>query len=136
MSEAHAASLDAGPSVQGRGGAPPAAAPGAPRPAHPAVPEWVKNSAGWWADGMISDSDFVGGIEFLIDAGVIDVNAAAVATPAQPEPPSAGAGAGAPQVPSWVKSSAGWWADGMISEGDFVRGIEFLVSKGILRTGR
>ena len=133
MSEAHAAALDAGPPPSPSRGE----APAAPRLAPPAVPEWVKSSAGWWADGMISDSDFVGGIEFLIDAGVIDVDATA-GTPTQPEPPSAGAAAAAaapPQVPEWVKSSAGWWADGMISEGDFVRGIEFLVSKGIIRTG-
>ena len=141
MYEAHAAALDAGPPVPSRGeappaAAPPAAAPGAQRPVAPAVPEWVKSNAGWWADGMISDSDFVNGIEFLMDAGVIDVDAAAAAPAAQTGPPSAGgASAAAPQVPGWVKSNAGWWADGMISEGEFVRGIEFLVSKGIIRTG-
>ena len=30
------------------------------------------------------------------------------------------------EVPSWVKSNAGWWADGTISESDFLSGIEFL----------
>jgi len=24
------------------------------------------------------------------------------------------------EVPSWVKSNAGWWADGTISESDFL----------------
>ena len=108
--------------------------PASPAPA-PAVPEWVKNSAGWWADGMISDSDFVNGIGFLIDTGVIDIGpGGGGAGPAQREAPSA-AGAG-PQVPGWVKMSAGWWADGMISESEFVRGMEYLVSEGVIRTGR
>ena len=30
------------------------------------VPEWVKNNAGWWADGQIPDSAFIDGIEYLI----------------------------------------------------------------------
>ena len=35
------------------------------------VPEWVKNNAGWWANGEISDSVFIDGIEFLIKENVI-----------------------------------------------------------------
>ena len=26
------------------------------------VPDWIKNNAGWWADGTIDDSSFVSGI--------------------------------------------------------------------------
>ncbi len=143
MAEAHAAALRGTPTSQIPGMAPaappPAAAP-APQPgtAPPAVPEWVKSTAGWWADGMISDSDFVNGIGFLIDTGVIDMGPdGADVSPAQRGQPSGtAAGAAAPQVPGWVKMSAGWWADGMISEAEFVRGMEFLVSEGIIRTGR
>ncbi|WP_370464191.1 hypothetical protein [Nitrosarchaeum sp. AC2] len=28
------------------------------------VPDWVKNNAGWWADGTISESEFIQGIQF------------------------------------------------------------------------
>ena len=28
------------------------------------VPAWVKNNAGWWADGTIADSDFIPGIQY------------------------------------------------------------------------
>ena len=35
------------------------------------IPEWVKNNAGWWADGEIPDSAFVQGIQFLIKDGII-----------------------------------------------------------------
>ena len=38
------------------------------------VPDWVKNNAGWWADGQINDDTFVQGIQFLIKAGIIVVN--------------------------------------------------------------
>ncbi|MDC0159693.1 peptidase, partial [Candidatus Nitrosopelagicus sp.] len=38
------------------------------------IPEWVKNNAGWWADGQIPDSAFVVGIEYLIKEGIIQIN--------------------------------------------------------------
>jgi len=38
------------------------------------VPEWVKNNAGWWADGQIPDSAFIDGIEYLIKDGIININ--------------------------------------------------------------
>ena len=38
------------------------------------IPAWIKNNAGWWADGQIDDNTFVQGIQFLIKAGIILVN--------------------------------------------------------------
>jgi len=35
------------------------------------VPEWIKNNAGWWADGQIDDETFVQGIEYLVKIGII-----------------------------------------------------------------
>ena len=37
------------------------------------VPNWIKNNAGWWADGQIDDSSFVSGIQWLISNGIIQV---------------------------------------------------------------
>ena len=37
------------------------------------VPDWIKNNAGWWADGQIPDSAFIKGIQFLIKEGIFDV---------------------------------------------------------------
>ena len=37
------------------------------------VPEWVKNTAGWWADGTIDDGTFVNAIQYLIKEGLIQV---------------------------------------------------------------
>ena len=37
------------------------------------VPEWVKNTAGWWAEDAISETEFVNAIEFLINVGIINV---------------------------------------------------------------
>ena len=39
-----------------------------------AVPSWVKNTAGWWADDQISETEFVNSMEYLIDSGIINVS--------------------------------------------------------------
>ena len=38
-----------------------------------AIPEWIRASAGWWADGLISDEEFAGGIGYLIRSGTISI---------------------------------------------------------------
>ena len=35
------------------------------------VPDWVKNTAGWWAEDAISETEFVNAIEFLINVGTV-----------------------------------------------------------------
>ena len=35
------------------------------------IPYWVKNNAGWWANGEIPDIDFLSGIHFMIKNGII-----------------------------------------------------------------
>ena len=38
------------------------------------VPDWVKNTAGWWAAEGISETEFVNAIEFLVKENIIQVN--------------------------------------------------------------
>ena len=37
------------------------------------IPFWVKNNAGWWADDKISDTDFVSGLQYLIDKKIFQI---------------------------------------------------------------
>ena len=37
-----------------------------------------------------------------------------------------------PEIPSWIKNNAGWWADGQIDDVAFVQGIQYLINNGIL----
>ena len=37
------------------------------------VPDWVKNTAGWWATDVISETEFVNAIEFLVKDGIIEI---------------------------------------------------------------
>ena len=84
------------------------------------VPSWIKNSAGWWADGSIGDADFLNGIEYLVNEKVIFVDSSHLTEKKSKE------------IPPWIKNSAGWWADGSIGDADFLNGIEYLVSNGII----
>jgi hypothetical protein len=84
------------------------------------LPSWIKNNAGWWADGTISESEFVQGIQFLIKDGIIVI------------PPTTVSGETSQGVPDWVKNNAGWWADGTISDGEFVNGIQHLIKTGVI----
>ncbi len=44
-----------------------------PEPEEIEIPTWIKNNAGWWAEGRIGDSDFVSGIQFLITEGIMQI---------------------------------------------------------------
>lgn len=37
------------------------------------IPSWIKNNADWWSQGLISDDDFLKGITFLVENGIIVV---------------------------------------------------------------
>jgi hypothetical protein len=93
---------------------------GVPTPT--AIPEWIKNNAGWWADGAIGDSDFVQGIQFLIKEGIMKI-----------PPTTQGPGSGGNEIPEWIKNNAGWWANGDIDDNSFVQGIQFLIKEGIMK---
>ena len=38
------------------------------------IPGWIKNNADWWAEGLISEDEFVKGIEFLVENKILIVN--------------------------------------------------------------
>lgn len=37
------------------------------------VPDWIKNNAKWWSEGKIGNGDFVKGLQYLIQNGIIAV---------------------------------------------------------------
>ncbi len=87
------------------------------------IPDWVRGNAEWWAQGAIGDSDFVSGIQFLIKEGIMQI----------PETQKAETADDSQEIPSWIKNNADWWAQGLISDDDFVKGIQYLVEQGIIQ---
>jgi hypothetical protein len=37
------------------------------------IPSWIKNTAKWWADGQISDAEFIKALQYLINQGILVV---------------------------------------------------------------
>ena len=35
------------------------------------IPDWIKNNAGWWSEGKITEKEFLSGIYFMIENGII-----------------------------------------------------------------
>lgn len=87
------------------------------------IPEWVKTNARWWSTSQISDSDFAKGLEHLIKTDVItipqDIN------PEQAESET--------QIPGWLKKNAGWWSQGLLSDEEFVKSIQYLIVNKMIR---
>lgn len=87
------------------------------------IPGWIKNNARWFADGSIGEADFTKGIEYMIKEGIMKI----------PNLPPTPTDVAKTSVPDWVKNNAKWWSDGLITDDDFVKGIQYLVEKGIIR---
>ena len=85
------------------------------------IPSWIKNNAGWWADGTIDDNSFVQGIQFLVKENILKIPSTSQGTSSGNE------------IPSWIKNNAGWWADGTIDDDAFIQGIQYLIKEGIMR---
>ena len=86
------------------------------------IPGWIKNNAGWWANGEIDDDSFIQGIQFLIKEGMMKVPVT-----------EQGLGTSSAEIPGWIKNNAGWWANGEIDDDSFIQGIQFLIKEGMMR---
>jgi hypothetical protein len=42
-------------------------------PSNYEIPSWIKNNAGWWAEGVIDDDSFIQGMQFLIKEGIMEL---------------------------------------------------------------
>jgi len=85
------------------------------------IPSWIKLNAAWWADDLVTNEEFLSGIEYLIEQKILVVSVV--------QAPIDGVDN---KIPSWIKNRTGWWADGMLSDTEFLSGIEYMIERGIL----
>ena len=86
------------------------------------IPSWIKNNAKFWSQGEIGDSDFVKGIQYLLEQGIIKV------------PPTLGGNLqNSDHIPTWIKNDAKWWSEDQIGDSEFVKSIQYLVQSGIIQ---
>ncbi len=91
------------------------------------IPQWLKNSVKWWAEDKINEVDFILGIQDLIRKGVLTPSSPEHQTFEDYQKESLGV-----KIPKYVKQTSLWWAEGQISDQEFVDGIQYLIKKGIL----
>jgi len=84
------------------------------------IPVWIKSNAKWWSDDEIDNENFISGIEYLVNEGIIKVSLTETTDNSISE------------IPPWIKNNAGWWAEEMISDDEFLQGIEWLVKNKII----
>ena len=85
------------------------------------IPKWIKNTAKWWADGTISQEEFVIALQFLVKENVIFLQDLTVVNENTSQ-----------DIPLWIKNNAEWWAEGKISDSEFTLGIKYFVENGII----
>ena len=84
------------------------------------IPQWIKKNANWWSKGTITDSDFLRGIEYLIQIDILKIEANKVVPSSSKE------------IPQWIRNNAEWWSAGLISDNEFIAGIKYLIEAGII----
>ncbi|HYL66626.1 MAG TPA: M66 family metalloprotease [Nitrosopumilaceae archaeon] len=89
-----------------------------PQPA--LIPDWIKTNAGGWANGYVSDDDFIKGLQYLVKQKIINTTLTNPYSQAS-------------KIPSWIKNDAGWWKNNQISDDEFVKGIQYIIQHGIIK---
>ena len=91
------------------------------------IPDWIKNVAGWWANGVISENEFVTGIEYLINNNIILLNFVPCNDKIQSQYGDT------KSVPGWIKNNANWWSENLIGDTDFINGLQYLIEHKIIK---
>ena len=86
------------------------------------IPDWIKNVAGWWANGEIPENQFLDAIGYLINNNIISIPFMPCSEKTESQTTSSDK-----KVPDWIKNVAGWWAEDLIEDTDFINGIEYLI---------
>ena len=85
------------------------------------IPSWIKLNAGWWAEEKINDSNFINGLQYMIDMKIIIIPQIESNVTNNDN-----------KIPSWIKNTAGWWAEGILSDDEFIKGIQYMITKRVI----
>ena len=84
------------------------------------IPQWIKTNANWWSTDQISDLEFLEGIDFLFEKGIVFVPSKEITVQSNWK------------LPPWIKITSLWWSEDKISDDDFLNMIENLVKRKII----
>lgn len=78
------------------------------------IPNWIKNTAKWWSEGTVGDSEFIQAIQYLIQQGTLKV------------PNYYSKSISTQSLLPWIKNNAALWANGHMSDDEFVKVLQYL----------
>lgn len=87
------------------------------------IPDWLKINAKWYSMDIISDKEFAHSIQFLIKEELIQMDKTGGTNKSS---------LGEDAIPEWMQKSTGWWADGLVSDAEFISGLSHLVNIGVI----
>ena len=85
------------------------------------IPDWIKTYAELWAIGDMSDSEFISGLDFMLEHHIIIIPNLQYS-----EENSVSS------IPNWIRNNADWWANDLISQQEFVNSLEYLIEEQII----
>lgn len=85
------------------------------------VPGWIKTYAKLWATGDMSDSEFITGLDFMLENHII-----VIPNLHYSEQNSVS------NIPNWIRNNADWWANDLITQQEFVNSLEYLIEEQII----
>lgn len=85
------------------------------------IPDWVKDNAKQWSQGVIDESEFVVALQYMIKEKIVNIPDLPIPTESQQH------------IPAWLKNNAKWWSEGTISEAEFVNTIKYLVQNRVIQ---
>lgn len=84
------------------------------------IPQWTKHIAQWWANGQIGDDDYLKGMEYLINHGMMKIPTTQPASSMQQG------------IPDWIKQNAKLWSSSQLKDSDYIKGIQYLVANNMI----
>ena len=85
------------------------------------IPSWIKDDAKLWSSSVITGSEFIDTIEYLIEEKIISISSGERGQISER------------MIPDWTKNSARWWSNNQVSDKEFFDSIQYLIKKGIIK---
>ena len=87
------------------------------------IPDWFKRTAEWWSLMEISDTEFLSNIEYLIKKDIIRIPDQVISSDGDSES----------HLPSWLRENAGQWGQGLLSNDEFSRNIQWMIDNNFIK---
>ena len=86
------------------------------------IPIWIKDVGKMWVNDLINGEQYATAIEFLIKENIIDM----------PKEVNNHEEENELKIPQWIKTSTSWWSQGLITDQEYAKSLEYLLKVGII----